>query len=136
MVETKGIRKFIFGKVTDLNFSFENVEVFDASFCPTYFREDVDGYNCEDDYVTLYFKDMGLYITVDLEISYSFHEEYDHGDYFTPPYAEVVWEELDLHGEISYVIDSNDNELSLDCGEKDVYNKLVKLIEDYIYQNL
>jgi hypothetical protein len=138
MVIESQIRKLIFGPVKEniINLNDDNVEVYDVSFCPSYFQEEEEGYHCDDDYMTLVLSDVGLTLSFNVEISYSFVESYEPGDYWNPPYSEVVDESIDIYVSDLTIYDEEDNELDVDFKTKNIYNKLNEFVLDYINSNL
>lgn len=124
----------IFGQVNEDLIDLSKAEVYEVSFCPSDFREDEDGYHCDDDYVSLYFEDLGIYLTFNVEISYSFVEVYDPGDYWNPPYSDIVHEDLDVYTFDATIDDEEGN--PIDFEHKNIYTKLNEFVENYIDENL
>lgn len=137
LVETQ-IRKLIFGPIREniINLDEDNVEVYDVSFCPSYFQEEEEGYSCDDDYMVLHLKDIDSYLTFNLEILYEYTTAYDPGDYWTPPYSEVVDESMDIYVKDITMENGEMSELAVDFQGNKMYNRLNEFVIDYINENL
>jgi hypothetical protein len=133
MLVKTNIRKFIFGQINEDIINLDESKVYDVSFCPSTFREDEDGYYSDDEYMSLYFEDLGIYLTFSIEICYSYVERYDPGDYFNPPDYEIVHEDLEVVTFDATIEDEEGN--AIDFEHENVYTKLNEFVENYIDEN-
>ena len=124
------LQKIHFKNITDkdINLDEGNITFEDASFNPENFHEE-DGYSTHfitEDYISFYLKDLDDTITIIVDVSYTFDEEYDSGDYYTPPTTYTTDEVLEV---FITRIEMENNESEFTPKLKD---KLCEFVESYI----
>ena len=73
-----------------------------------------------------YLKDLNDYLCIEFTIDYSFDLEIDEGDYWTPPYTEIIDREV-LVGVYSVRLEENGYNFS-----NEFYGVVESFIEDYV----
>jgi len=69
-------------------------------------------------------------ITFEYDISVDGYIEYDEGDYWTPPYSDIIITDFDITLKKVYYSDINDNEIKLELDNSSLTN-LVSIIKSY-----
>jgi hypothetical protein len=116
----------------DINLDDSNIVIEDMSFKPDSWNDTITrGYESNGyDYIAIYLKDLDDYMTVSLDISYSYREKIYEGDYYTPGYTEIVDQDL-------WVTVTNVEMLNGDYNFDDgLYHELDIWVEDFIYPHL
>jgi hypothetical protein len=110
----------------DVSLCNDNIIIDDISFNPSLIEEEDRGYYGENEWVVVYLKDLNDYLCIEFTIDYSFDLKIDEGDYWTPPYTEIINREV-LVGVDNIRLEENEYNFS-----NEFYGVVECFIEDYV----